>query len=69
MVLQTFNKNLRGSKASSLYCVWVRKQQKPGAPLECVWIDSEMAAFERQFVPGNEAEATVEQDTVENSEV
>lgn len=30
----------------SLYCVWIRASETPGAPLVSVWIDSEMRAFE-----------------------
>jgi hypothetical protein len=29
-----------------LYCVWIRADETPGAPLVPVWIDSKMRAFE-----------------------
>jgi hypothetical protein len=30
----------------ALYCVWIRVNETPGAPLVSVWVDSEMRAFE-----------------------
>jgi hypothetical protein len=30
----------------ALYCVWIRADETPGAPLVSVWIDSKMRAFE-----------------------
>jgi hypothetical protein len=30
----------------SLYCVWIRANETPGAPLVTVWMDSKMRAFE-----------------------
>jgi hypothetical protein len=54
MVLQAVNKEIRGSKASSLYCVWTKSEGRNGSRLEAVWIDSEMRPFESQFLPGNE---------------
>jgi hypothetical protein len=53
MVLQTFNKKLGKSKASSLYCVWVRNEREYGAPLTCIWINRRMRAFEQQLAPGD----------------
>jgi hypothetical protein len=32
----------------SLYCVWVRKDDHPGAQLVAIWIDPAMRAFESQ---------------------
>jgi hypothetical protein len=32
----------------SLYSVWVRKDDHPGAPLVPIWIDPAMRAFESQ---------------------
>jgi hypothetical protein len=32
----------------SLYCVWVRKDDRPSAPLVAIWIDPAMRAFESQ---------------------
>jgi hypothetical protein len=49
MVLQGVNKKIRDSKASSLYCIWIKNEQQPGSALTAVWIDSEMSAFEGQF--------------------
>ena len=40
MVLQSVNNNRTRLEASSLYCVWVRNECQPGAPLVCIWIDS-----------------------------
>jgi len=54
MVLQAVNKKIRGSKASSLYCVWTPSEGRNGSRLVAVWIDSEMRPFESQFLPGNE---------------
>jgi hypothetical protein len=28
-----------------LYCVWIRADETPGAPLIAVWIDTKMRAF------------------------
>lgn len=39
MVLQTFNNDRPGTRASFIYCVWVRDEHQPGAPLVCIWID------------------------------
>jgi hypothetical protein len=58
MVLQTLNKKLRGGEASSLYCVWVRKEECAAAPLVCIWIDRRMSAFEGQFASGDAIEKT-----------
>ena len=30
----------------ALYCVWIRANETPGAPLVSVWVDSKMRAFE-----------------------
>jgi hypothetical protein len=46
-------------KKQALYCVWIRANQTPGAPLVSVWVDSEMRAFE---VPGEAAEWTLTAD-------
>jgi hypothetical protein len=54
MVLQAVNKKTRGSRASSLYCVWTKSEERNGAPLVAVWIDSEMRPFEAQFLPEKE---------------
>jgi hypothetical protein len=54
MVLQAVNKKSRGSKASSLYCVWTRSEERDGSRLVAVWIDSEMRPFESQLLPENE---------------
>ena len=55
MVLQAVNKKTRGSKASSLYCVWTKSdEERNGSRLVAVWIDSEMRPFEAQFLTGNE---------------
>jgi hypothetical protein len=35
----------------NLYCVWIRANETPGAPLIAVWVDSKMRAFEAE---GNE---------------
>jgi hypothetical protein len=40
MVLQTVNKNRQDHQASSLCCVWMRRDLEPGRPLVCLWIDS-----------------------------
>lgn len=32
----------------SLYCVWVRKDDHPSAPLVAIWVDPAMRAFESQ---------------------
>lgn len=54
MVLQAVNKKTRGSRASSLYCVWTKSEERNGGPLVAVWMDSEMRPFESQFLTGNE---------------
>jgi hypothetical protein len=36
------------ARGSSLYCVWVRKDDCPGAPLVAIWIDPAMRTFESQ---------------------
>jgi hypothetical protein len=54
MVLQSVNKELRGSKASSLYCIWIENEQQAGSPLIAIWIDSEMIAFDHQFTSAGE---------------
>jgi hypothetical protein len=33
---------------SNLYCVWIRANETPGAPLVAVWVDSKMRAFEAE---------------------
>lgn len=33
---------------SDLYCVWIRANETPGAPLVAVWVDSKMRAFEAE---------------------
>jgi len=43
----------------ALYCVWIRANETPGAPLVSVWVDSEMRAFEG---PGEAAEWTLTAD-------
>ena len=41
----------------SLYCVWIRANETPGAPLIAVWMDSKMRAFETEECPGASAPA------------
>ena len=43
----------------ALYCVWIRANEAPGAPLVSVWVDSEVRAFEG---PGEAAEWTLTAD-------
>lgn len=31
--------------SQNLYCVWIRADETPGAPLIAVWIDTKMRAF------------------------
>lgn len=33
------------AKTQDLYCVWIRVNETPGAPLVAVWVDSKMRAF------------------------
>ena len=54
MVLQSVHKKIRGSKASSLYCVWTKSEERNGPGLVAVWIDREMRPFEAQFLPEGE---------------
>ena len=41
------------ANAQDLYCVWIRPNETPGAPLVAVWVDSKMRAF---ATAGNESE-------------
>jgi hypothetical protein len=31
--------------SQDLYCIWIRADETPGAPLIAVWIDTKMRAF------------------------
>ncbi len=69
MVLQAVNKKNRGSKASSLYCVWTKSdEERNGSRLVAVWIDSEMRPFEAQFLPGDEDGAAARVVSAEGTE-
>ena len=50
-MLQNIHHKKEAPRASSLYCRWLQENRKPGAPLVAVWMDSEMRAFEPEFVP------------------
>lgn len=53
-MLQRIHQIKDGSRASSLYCQWIRESRRPGAPLVAVWIDSEMRVFEHQWAPATD---------------
>jgi hypothetical protein len=44
-------------RASSIYCRWILVEQKEGAHLVAVWIDSEMRAFEQEITGGSQCQA------------
>lgn len=56
MMLQTIDRKKEVARASSIYCRWIRSEQREGSPLVAVWIDSEMRAFEGEFAGGSEAQ-------------
>jgi hypothetical protein len=45
-----FNKDNASQKLTiqGLYCVWIRADETPGAPLIAVWMDAKMRAFEAE---------------------
>jgi hypothetical protein len=49
MILQTIHPQKGSTRASSIYCRWIRNEPKEGSPLVAVWIDSEMRGFEQEF--------------------
>ena len=51
----------RAPQASSLYCRWICVDRPGGLQLIAVWMDSEMHAFEREFLSTGEAKEQGEQ--------
>lgn len=54
-MLQAIHQKDGPGRASSIYCRWIRSDQREGSPLVAVWIDSEMRAFEGEFVASCDA--------------
>ena len=59
-MLQTIHQKGAVPRASSIYCVWIRRDQVENSPLVAVWIDREMRGFEREFVSEASAELLTE---------
>jgi len=57
-MLQTVYKGSEGSRASSLYCVWLAHER--GSAIRALWIDQEMTAFELQFLAETHADIAPE---------
>jgi hypothetical protein len=55
-MLQNIHQPAASSRASSIYCRWVRESSREGAHLIAVWIDSEMRCFERECTPASQPE-------------
>ena len=56
MMLQTIHQEKVAARASSIYCQWIRKEQRMDSPLVAVWMDSEMRGFEREFASNSNRE-------------
>ena len=41
----SITRKLPTDQKQGLYCVWVRRTERPGAPLVCLWIDPTMSSF------------------------
>ena len=55
-MLQNVHHEMAAPRASSIYCRWVRTNEKAGARLVAVWMDSEMRCFAKDFAPISETE-------------
>jgi len=56
MMLQTIHQKKGSPRASSLYCQWIRREEREGSPLVAVWIDSEMRGFQRELASNSQTE-------------
>lgn len=54
------NASLTFNTSESLYCVWIRANETPGAPLIAVWVDPQMRAFENVTEADTATAAAVE---------
>jgi hypothetical protein len=48
MFITNQNVPTSASASNKLYCVWIRANDNPGAPLVSVWIDPQIRAFTQQ---------------------
>jgi len=60
MLLQIIHHKNAPTRASSIYCRWIRRDQGVDLPLVAIWFDSEMRCFEREFALNSEPELLTE---------
>lgn len=63
-MLQTVHQERAATRASSIFCRWIREERGGRVRVVAVWMDSEMRCFEQEFVLHGDGEK-LRQDAME----